>query len=147
MANFLDKMLNMVGWSEPEEEATEDIFESPVKSSEKKQTAGKVVSMGRNAVSTMNILCPESFDEARDICECIRANQAVIVNLENIKRDLAQRIVDFISGSVYSLDGGIKKISAGIFVVTPNSFVVEENKTGTDVKQEIEDRSVLPWTN
>lgn len=147
MANFLDKMLNMVGWSEPEEEVTEDLFESPVKSSEKKQTTGKVVSMGRSAVSTMNILYPESFDEARDICECIRANQAVIVNLENIKRDLAQRIVDFISGSVYSLDGGIKKISAGIFVVTPNSFVVEENKTGADVKQEIEDRSVLPWTN
>lgn len=126
MANMLDRLLGYVGW-EAQAEEVEESFESITKSSEKKNTNGKVVPMHVNGCSTLNVLYPESFDEARNICQFLRLNQAVIVNLENMNRDNAQRIVDFISGAVYSLDGGIKKISAGIFVVTPSSFVVEEN--------------------
>ena len=146
MANMLDRLLNAVGW-DPEVEDTEDIFEKPTKSSEKKQTNGKVVAMPVSGGSTLNVLYPESFDEARSICQFLRLNQAVIVNLENMNRDNAQRIVDFISGAVYSLDGGIKKISAGIFVVTPSTFIVEENTNGEDVAKELEDKAMSPWAN
>ncbi len=59
------------------------------KSSEKKQTSGKVVAMPVSGGSTLNVLYPESFDEARNICQFLRLNQAVIVNLENMKRDNA----------------------------------------------------------
>ncbi len=146
MANMLDRLLNAVGW-DPDVDDHEEAFEKITKSSEKKQTSGKVVAMPVSGGSTLNVLYPESFDEARNICQFLRLNQAVIVNLENMNRDNAQRIVDFISGSVYSLDGGIKKISAGIFVVTPSSFIVEENSNGEDVKKELEDRATSPWAN
>jgi len=146
MANMLDRLLNAVGW-DPEVDDQEEAFENITKSSEKKQTSGKVVAMPVSGGSTLNVLYPESFDEARNICQFLRLNQAVIVNLENMNRDNAQRIVDFISGSVYSLDGGIKKISAGIFVVTPSSFIVEENSNGDDVQKELEDRAMSPWAN
>jgi len=146
MANMLDRLLNAVGW-DPEVGDHEEAFEEITKSSDKKQTNGKVVAMPVSGGSTLNVLYPESFDEARNICQFLRLNQAVIVNLENMNRDNAQRIVDFISGSVYSLDGGIKKISAGIFVVTPSSFIVEENSNGDDVQKEIEDRAMSPWAN
>lgn len=146
MANMLDRLLNAVGW-DPDVDDTEEAFEKITKSSDKKTTSGKVVAMPVSGGSTLNVLYPESFDEARNICQFLRLNQAVIVNLENMNRDNAQRIVDFISGSVYSLDGGIKKISAGIFVVTPSTFVVEENSNGEDVKKELEDRAMSPWAN
>lgn len=146
MANFLDKMLNMVGWSEAEAEE-EEIIETPVRSTENKQTVKKVVPMNRGAVSTLNILYPESFEEARTVCNNIRENIAVIVNLENMKKDLGQRIVDFISGAVYALDGSITKISNGIFVVAPTSFSVEENSTGHDYRSELEDRVTGAWAH
>ena len=145
MANMLDRLLNAVGW-DPEVEVDDEGFSEITKSSEKKPSR-KVVPMPVHGGSTLNVLYPESFDEARNICQFLRLNQAVIVNLENMSRDSAQRIVDFISGPVYSLDGGIKKISAGIFVVTPSSFVVEENSSGDDVKKELEDRVNSPWAN
>lgn len=146
MANFLDKMLNMVGWSEAEAEE-EEIIESPIRSSESTQKIKKVVSMNRGVNSTLNILYPESFDEARNVCTNIRENVAVIVNLENMKKDLGQRIVDFISGAVFALDGSITKISNGIFVVAPTSFNVEENNINHDYKSELEDRATGAWTN
>ncbi|MFO7611056.1 MAG: cell division protein SepF [Clostridia bacterium] len=138
MANFLDKMLNMVGWADQSEIEAQGTSDIPVKSSEKKQTSGKVLSMPRNTYSTMNILSPECFEEARDICACIRANEAVIVNLENIKKDQAQRIVDFISGAVYALDGGIEKISANIFAVTPSTFIVEKKRPGDGARHDFD---------
>ena len=146
MANMLDRLLNAVGW-DPEVDDVDEGFEKITKSSEKKQTSGKVVPMPVSGASTLNVLYPESFDEARNICQFLRLNQAVIVNLENMNRDNAQRIVDFISGSVYSLDGGIKKISAGIFVVTPSTFIVEENHIGDNTKKELDDRAMSPWAN
>ncbi len=146
MANFLDKMLNMVGWSEAEAEE-EEIIETPIKSSENKHTSNKVVSMNRGTVSSLNILYPESFDEARNVCNNIKENVAVIVNLENMKKDLGQRIVDFVSGAIFALDGSITKISNGIFVVAPNTFSVEENNTNQDYKSELEDRVSGSWAN
>ena len=146
MANMLDRLLNAVGW-DPEVEEDDVGFKEITKSSEKKQTSRKVVPMPVHGGSTLNVLYPESFDEARNICQFLRLNQAVIVNLENMNRDNAQRIVDFISGAVYSLDGGIKKISAGIFVVTPSSFIVEENHSGDDVRKELDERATSPWAN
>ena len=146
MANVLDRFLGAVGWH-PEEDEQGGVFDEITKSSEKKKTSGKVVAMPMSGGSTLNVLYPESFDEARNICQFLRMNQAIIINMENMNRDIAQRIVDFISGAVYSLDGGIKKISAGIFVITPSTFVVEENNRGDDVKKELEDRGMSPWAN
>ena len=146
MANFLDKMLNMVGWSEAEPEE-EEFIETPIKSPEVKKTGNKVVSMSRGSISSLTILYPETFDEARSVCTNIRSNVAVIVNLENMKKDLGQRIVDFISGAVFALDGSITKISSGIFVVAPASFSVEENNVTQDYKSELEDRATGAWTN
>jgi len=147
MANFLDKMLNMVGWSEAEAEE-EEFIETPITSElNKTNQVKKVVSMNRGAVSTLNILYPETFDQARSVCNNIRENVAVIVNLEKMKKDLGQRIVDFISGAVYALDGSITKISSGIFVVAPTSFSVEENNNRQDYRSELEDRVTGAWAN
>ena len=149
MGNLLDKMLTAVGWEQEEEELNESeriMSEKEIRLNAKKNQSPqhKVVNLHENSASTLNVMQPESFEDARDICACLRANKVVVINLENIHRDLAQRIVDFISGAVYSLDGNIKKISAGIFVVTPVSCVIEDYKSD-NVKQELADRSVLPW--
>lgn len=146
MGNLLDKMLTAVGWESEEE--TEDsikfVPDKEPKNAKRPSGGGKVVNLHELSANTLNVMQPESFEDARDICSCLRANKLVVLNLENIHRDLAQRIVDFISGSVYALDGNIRKISAGIFVVTPATCNIEEHKPEIP-KNELKDRTVIPW--
>lgn len=128
--SLLDRMLNIVGWDEEEETAIETIEveqEPKVITKNRQKKIMKMPSAIEYNVNTLNVMQPESFEDARDICECLKSKQPVIINLENISRDLAQRIVDFVSGAIYSLEGDIKKISAGIFIVTPSTFTVSEN--------------------
>lgn len=58
---------------------------------------------------------PRSYDEAQEIADHLRSRRAVIVNLQRVRSDLAVRIVDFLSGTVYALGGSISKLGPNIF--------------------------------
>jgi cell division inhibitor SepF len=148
MANFLDKIVTSLGWTEAEAVHDDDHeIENPIRSSETKGNTSKVVRMGIGTGSTVNILYPESFEEARDVCNLVKQNISVIINLENMNKDLGQRIVDFISGSVLALDGSINKVSNGVFFIAPSSCEIMSQDMNTDYRAELEDRLNRPWTN
>jgi len=67
------------------------------------------------------VIRPTSVDDAREITSTLLENKPVILNLEGIDVDIAQRIIDFTSGSCYAIDGNLQKISHYIFIITPNS--------------------------
>lgn len=67
------------------------------------------------------VIKPASVEEAREITETLLSNKTVILNLEGIDIDIAQRIIDFTSGSCYAIDGKLQKISQYIFIITPSS--------------------------
>ena len=80
----------------------------------------------RNAVSRMNsnevcIFKPSSIEDSREITETLLQGKAVVINFEGLHVEISQRIIDFISGSCYALDGNLQKISNYIFIATPNS--------------------------
>ncbi len=77
-------------------------------------------SLGSNGMEVC-IIKPHSVDEAREITETLLANRTVVLNLEGLDVDIAQRIIDYTSGSCYAIDGNLQKISHYIFIVTPNS--------------------------
>ena len=64
---------------------------------------------------------PQSFEDAGDIAETLLAGRTVILNMEGLDLALAQRLIDFISGSCYAIDGNLQRISNYIFVVTPHA--------------------------
>lgn len=68
---------------------------------------------------------PRSYDEAQDIADHLRSRRAVIVNLQRVRTDLAVRIVDFLSGTVYALNGHISKLGPNIFLCTPDSVEIQ----------------------
>ena len=68
---------------------------------------------------------PRSYDEAQEIADHLRSRRAVIVNLQRVRSDLALRIVDFLSGTVYALNGSISKLGPNIFLCTPESFEIQ----------------------
>ena len=64
---------------------------------------------------------PTSVEDGREITETLLANRTVVLNLEGLEVDIAQRIIDFTSGSCYAISGNLQKISHYIFIVTPPS--------------------------
>ena len=68
------------------------------------------------------VLRPVTFNESSEICDVLLSGRAVVINLEGIDVELAQRIIDFISGSCYAMNGNIKQISSYIIIITPESI-------------------------
>lgn len=67
------------------------------------------------------VIKPTSVEDAREITETLLANRTVVLNLEGIDVEIAQRIIDFTSGSCFAISGNLQKISQYIFIITPAS--------------------------
>lgn len=158
MAKLLDKMLNMVGWEiedDDEEEKDQDegmmLEKKPLTEEDdlkpkfslnyNKKNQNKVVSLSSNQVRVV-VVQPESIDDAQEISNHLKDKKPVIVNLESMEKEAAQRIVDFFCGAVYALDGSIYRVSATIFLLAPFNVDV----TG-DFKDELRNKGVFPWMN
>lgn len=70
------------------------------------------------------VVKPRNMEDAREITETLLANCTVVLNMEGLDLDLAQRIIDFTSGSCYAINGNLQKISNYIFIITPSSVDV-----------------------
>ena len=70
------------------------------------------------------VIKPTGFEDSREISETLLANRMVVLNMEGMDTGTAQRIIDFVSGSCYALDGELQQISNCIFLVTPHSVGV-----------------------
>ena len=79
----------------------------------------KVVNIHTTAQLQVVLVKPESFDNVSDIAEHLRAKHAVVLNLEQTNKDVARRVVDFLSGCAYALDGKIKKVAISTYIITP----------------------------
>ncbi len=67
------------------------------------------------------VIRPHTMEDAREITETLLANCTVVLNVEGLELEIAQRIIDFASGSCYAIDGNLQKISNYIFIITPSS--------------------------
>lgn len=81
--------------------------------------SSKVVPIKRSMEVSM--IKPTSIEDAREICDYLLAGKAVVLNMEGIHIEVAQRIIDFSSGATYSMNGNLQKISNYIFIATPES--------------------------
>ena len=67
------------------------------------------------------VIKPNTVEDAREITETLLANRTVVLNLEGLDVDIAQRIIDFTSGSCFAISGNLQTISHYIFIITPAS--------------------------
>ncbi|QNK54515.1 cell division protein SepF [Paenibacillus sp. PAMC21692] len=88
-------------------------------------SANNVVSIHSQKNVRVVLSEPRSYDEAQEIADHLRSRRAVIVNLQRVRSDLALRIVDFLSGTVYALNGSISKLGPNIFLCTPDSVEIQ----------------------
>lgn len=68
---------------------------------------------------------PRSYDEVQEIADHLRYRRPVIINLQRVNQDQAKRIIDFLSGTVYALNGDIQKVGSNIFMCTPDNVDIQ----------------------
>lgn len=76
------------------------------------------------------ILQPSDIETAQQACDHIRSGKTVICNIERVDTKVAQRVIDFITGAAYALDGRVMPVSSVIFVVAPRNTALIEGNTG-----------------
>ena len=85
-----------------------------------------------NQGNKMILLEPRAFSEAQTIADYLKARNTVVVNLKRVTPEIAKRIVDFLSGSVYAIGGDLQKLGNGIVLCTPNNVNVEGKISGDE---------------
>ena len=101
----------------------------------------QVYSINTNVQMQVVIIKPKCYEDAQEICDQIKTKRPVVVNLEDLDTPTAQRIMDFLSGTCYSLEGSIQRASKYIFVIAPENVDISGNFT-----EELKNKGVLiPW--
>ena len=83
------------------------------------QRDNRVVSINTTASLQVVIVKPEQFDAAASIADHLREKRTVVMNLEKTGKDVARRLIDFLSGVAYAQDGKIKRVAVNTFIITP----------------------------
>ena len=154
---LMNKVWDLFGMdkAEPEEDYdNEDVYEYEDEDEQEQEGRGlfgrrnkdnKVVNMPQQQTNSnaikMVISQPTSFEQSDEICSFLKERKSVIVNLEYVNKDVARRIVDFISGGVYALDGYIQKVSNSIFLVAPSNYEI----TNEMAREEMKNKLSVSW--
>lgn len=101
-----------------------DDFRERPKTVERPAATNRVVPLRSARIMEVSVMKPTRFDDSQAICDMLVGENATIVNLEGIDIELAQRIMDFVSGAVYSLNGKIHQISNLIFIISPENVEI-----------------------
>ena len=105
---------------EDDYEEDHSIHEKAVKSSPKVTPILPVKKQGGSGMEVC-VIKPTSVEDAREITETLLNNRTVVLNVEGLDVEIAQRIIDFTSGSCFAISGNLQKISNYIFIITPAS--------------------------
>ncbi|MGQ3477796.1 cell division protein SepF [Paenibacillus sp. TY11] len=143
----MNKFMNFLGLQEEEEVIEREVMntpedqeiETPSFDKRKNQKGTNVVSIHSQKNVKVVLFEPRSYDEAQEIADHIRSHRTVVVNLQRIRKDQALRIIDFLSGTVYALGGGISKVGNNIFLCTPDTVEIQGSITEilADTEQEL----------
>lgn len=92
----------------------------------------------------IKIAKPSSYEDAAEICDALKNKQIVLINTKSLSTKIAQRLIDFVSGTCYALEGDFQEIEKGVFVVTPLN--VESRQEEKPQKQDLGITGILSWT-
>ena len=137
--SLMDELRRLARPYEDEEDSEEDFeLEEPfVETKEERKTRGrkreeddmerdyadtsrdKVVNINTTTQLQVVLVKPEKFQDASAIADHLRDKRTVVLNLESANKDVARRMVDFLSGAAYAQEGKIKKVAVATYIITP----------------------------
>ncbi len=128
MGQTMQRLWNFLGLTEDELDAEAAPDEEP------RRRRTPVISLHTQRQMEIVVLQPRFFDEARGAADYLKVRRPLVVNLGDADRELAKRIVDFLSGVTYALDGHVQRVGEEIFLFTPSNIPIaaEEPQSRAD---------------
>lgn len=129
MSRIVQRMWNFLGFEE--DEARSGFSRDPA------TPRAPVFSLHTQRTMEIVVLEPGAYDEAQTAADYLKTNRPIVVNLRSADRDLGKRVVDFLSGVTYALDGHMQRVGDEIFLFTPRQVFItaeqarEEAASGT----------------
>ncbi len=134
---LMDELKKIIHPYDDEDYDYEDDFEEPVKESSRslfddrkddrredrrsEDRHNKVVNIHATTQLKVVLVKPERFENASEIADHLKDKRTVVLNLESTNKDIARRLIDFLSGVAYAGEGKIKKVAANTYIITPYS--------------------------
>ena len=125
--SILDELKKLTHPYEDEDEEFEDFEEEPQRNVFEERRSGsrfddrrsKVVNIHATTQLKVILVKPERFENASEIADQLKDKRTVVLNLESTNKDVARRLIDFLSGVAYAGEGKIKKVAANTYIITP----------------------------
>ena len=133
---LMDELKKIIHPYDDEDYDYEDDFEEPAKESRSlfddrkeerreerrsEERHNKVVNIHATTQLKVVLVKPERFENASEIADHLKEKRTVVLNLESTNKDVARRLIDFLSGVAYAGEGKIKKVAANTYIITPYS--------------------------
>ncbi len=151
MSNVLSKVKSLLGFEDYEEydDYEEEEFENRIKEDEEEEIEpvitnkknSKVVNIHTSSTTKVTITKPVDYEEATEICEALKNRRIVLVNTTVLELKIAQRLLDFISGSCYALGGELQQIEKGVYILSPSNVEVTN-----ELKNELSSKALFNWS-
>ena len=123
-----------------------DIFkpeDSDIEEYEEKET-----SKGSKGYKNKTILVePRAFSEAQQIADYLKEQNQVVVNFKRVTSDVSKRIMDFLNGIIYAIEGSMQKLGPGIVICAPKGFEIEGTITEDERKKSTKKDDLGEWQN
>lgn len=149
MSNVLSKVKSLLGFEdyeeyddyEDEEYEKELVDEDDVEPVITNKKNSKVVNIHTSSATKVTITKPVDYEEATEICEALKNRRIVLVNTTVLELKIAQRLLDFISGSCYALGGELQQIEKGVYLLSPSNVEVTN-----ELKNELSSKALFNWS-
>ena len=129
--SFIDELKKLTHPYEDEDEEFEDFEDDPRRDafedrrSKIEDRRNKVVNIHATTQLKVVLVKPERFENASESADQLKDKRTVVLNLESTNKDVARRLIDFLSGVAYAGEGKIKKVAANTYIITPYHVDIE----------------------
>ena len=149
MSKILSKVKSLLGFEDYEEyeDYEDEEYENEMRDDEEIEPVitnkknSKVVNIHTSSTAKVTITKPVDYEEATEICEALKNRRIVLVNTTVLELKIAQRLLDFISGSCYALGGELQQIEKGVYILSPSNVEVTN-----ELKNELSSKAVFNWS-
>lgn len=132
----LAKLKNFLGF-EGEEVYEDEYYEEEMAYGQSEQTSyndNKVVHLNEGAAVKLLIKKPYSYDESSEICDALKSGNIVVINTTALEAKIAQRLLDFVCGVTYTLDGDLQAVESRVYLATPANVEIN-NEMKNELKE------------
>ena len=129
--SLIDELKKLTRPYDDEDEEFEEFEETPRRDTFEERRnkdvdrRNKVVNIHATTQLKVVLVKPERFETASEIADHLKEKRTVVINLESTHKDIARRLIDFLSGVAYASEGKIKKVAASTYIITPYSVDIQ----------------------